>query len=362
LSIQTWISGHRISRIPFSSPLRRLVFPVLLFLSFVLSSCAVEAPAYRTIPSALDIRGEGSRIIWDEWWFTFWLSTIIFVGIMILLGYIIYRRRRSPTDLSSSLAVDMGDPGGMHWIWLGGIALPVVVLSAVLAMSMRSSILLASPPSEEVVTIDVIGHRWWWEVRYPEQGIVTANQIHVPVGQPVRIRVTSADVIHSFWVPQVHPKIDLIPGQVNSIWLQADVPGVYRGICAEFCGLQHARMHLMLVAEAPERFHDWLTHEQGIANIPDDPAVLAGQQVFESSSCVYCHTIRGTSAAGSVGPDLTHFGRRLTIAAGVLENNPGNLGGWILDPQHVKPGSLMPSTSLTGAELQALLAYLSALR
>jgi cytochrome c oxidase subunit II len=335
-----------------------LVAILSLFTLSFLSGCTIEAPAYRNIPSALDIRGEGSRIVWDEWWFTFWLAVVIFIGVMGLLGYIIYSHSRHPTDLG----VDLHDPGGMHWIWLGGIVMPVVVLSAVFVMSMRSTIMMASPPSEEVVTIDVIGHRWWWEVRYPEHGIATANQIHVPVGQPVRINLLSSDVIHSFWVPQVHPKKDAIPGQVNSMWIQADVPGVYRGICAEFCGLQHARMHLMLVAEPAERFHAWLEHAQQPALISDDPMIQAGKFVFETSSCVYCHTIQGTPAVGKVGPDLTHIGSRITLAAGTLENNVGNMGGWILDPQHIKPGSLMPPTALTGEELQALLAYLASLR
>ncbi len=336
-------------------------FPFLIvttLVAFSITGCGVEAPASRTTPSALDVQGEGARIIAVEWWFQFWLATIIFLGILGLLGTIIYRQHRHPLDLS----VDMDDSGGMKWIWIGGIALPVIVLSAVFAFSLRSSMALASPPRQETTTIEVIGHRWWWEVRYPEEGIVTANQIHVPVGQPVRLHVTSADVIHSFWVPQVHGKIDLIPGESNSIWLQADVPGVYRGICSEFCGLQHARMNFMLVAETPERFQEWVEHERRPAVAPESELAQLGQQVFLSSSCVYCHTIRGTPAVGQVGPDLTHLANRLTIAAGTLENTPGNLLGWIVDPQHIKPGNLMPPTHLTGEELQALLAYLGRLQ
>jgi cytochrome c oxidase subunit 2 len=323
----------------------------------LLASC-IEAPASRTTPSMLDVHGVGARIINREWWLLFWVGTLIFLLVVAILGAILIRHRRTPTDLTA----DPHNKGGIRWIWWGGIALPVVVLLFVFLFTVRDIGALAAPPSQETVTITIFGHRWWWEVQYAEEDFTTANQLYIPVGQSVRVNLTSNDVIHSFWVPQLHFKRDLIPGQTNSIWLQADEPGVYRGVCSEYCGLQHAQMEFMVVALAPERYQTVIANESRPAHAPSDDLARAGQEVFLSSSCVYCHTIRGTPAAGELGPDLTHFANRQTLAAGALENNIGNLGGWIMDPQHIKPGSLMPATPLTGQELQALLAYLSSLQ
>jgi cytochrome c oxidase subunit II len=332
----------------------------LAIITVLLSSC-VAAPANRNIPNALDPQGLRGRIIITEWWAQFWMGTAVFLVVIAILGYIIYRQLpgRHHPDLGINLHVP---EKGMIWIWVGGIIVPILVLSVVFGLSVTSMRALASPPEPEEFTIEVIGHRWWWEVRYPELDIVTANEIHIPVGQSVRIELQTNDVIHSFWVPEVMGKVDMIPGQVNARWLQVDTPGIYRGICAEYCGLQHARMHFILVAEPRERFDAWVEHEsQPAASMPEDEMAQAGQEVFLNTSCFFCHQIRGTPARGLVGPDLTHFASRFTLAAGTMENNPGNLGGWILDPQHIKPGALMPPTNLTGEELQALLQYLATL-
>ena len=240
--------------------------------------------------------------------------------------------------------------------------MPLVVLLGVFALTVTDIRALEAPPSAEMAAVRINGHRWWWEVEYPDLGITTANQIYVPVGQAVKIELTSNDVIHSFWVPQLQFKRDLIPGQTNTVWLQADKPGIYRGLCAEYCGLQHAQMNFMVVALYPREYEQWVAHEGSDAAKPSEPLAKAGQQVFLGKGCMYCHTIRGTSAAGWLGPDLTHLASRLTIAGGSLENNTGNLGGWILDPQHIKPGALMPATPLSGQELQELLAYLNGLK
>lgn len=333
---------------------RLLVLGCLLAL---VTGCA-EAPASRTTPSALDAHGAGARIIRQEWWLLFGLGSLIVLLITGILCAILIRQFLS----AQARSVAPHDERGLRWIWYGGIALPVVILLIVFAFSVRNTRLLAAPPSQETLTITLVGHRWWWEVQYPDHGFTTANQLYIPVGQAVRINLTSADVIHSFWVPQLHFKRDLIPGRNNETWLQADEPGVYRGICAEFCGVQHAQMMFMVIALAPERYEAWLKNESQPARVPTDEQARTGQQLFLNTSCVYCHAIRGTPAAGQVGPDLTHLANRLTLAAGTLENNVGNLGGWILDPQHIKPGSLMPATPLTGPELQALLAYLSTLQ
>jgi len=322
----------------------------------LLTSC-VQAPASRNTPSALDVHGAGARIISQQWWLLFSIATLIVLLVTTLLGAILLRHLR----VRRELATDPDATSGLRWVWLGGVALPLVITLLVFASTIRTSWALRAPSKPPTETIKITGHRWWWEVQYPNEGFTTANQLYVPVGQAVQINLTSEDVIHSFWVPQLDFKRDLIPGQMNSLWLQADEPGAYRGLCAEFCGQQHAQMMFMVIALAPDRYRAMVANESKSAIPPNTELARAGQQVFLSSSCVYCHTIRGTPAAGKQGPDLTHLANRLTIAAGALENNVGNLGGWIMDPQHIKPGSSMPATPLTGKELQALLAYLSTL-
>jgi cytochrome c oxidase subunit 2 len=220
----------------------------------------------------------------------------------------------------------------------------------------------ASPGAASSLTIDVIARQWFWDVSYSGHAIRDANEIHLPVGRSVTIRLHSADVIHSLWVPALSQKVDAIPGRTNTVELEADRPGRFIGRCAEFCGLQHAQMRFVVVAQSDEDFAAWLARAEQVPPPPTDPHLIEGQQVFLGSSCVYCHTIAGTNASGTIGPDLTHVGSRLTLAAGTLPNAPGNLAGWIVDPQHVKPGNYMPGSDLQGDELQALLDYLETLR
>jgi cytochrome c oxidase subunit 2 len=208
----------------------------------------------------------------------------------------------------------------------------------------------------------VIGHQWFWEVRYPGTNAVTANEIHIPVGVPVDVIATTDDVIHSFWVPELNRKIDMIPGRENRILLEADRAGRYRGQCAEFCGLQHANMSLYVFADPPARFRAWLANMAKPARAPTTQQQRAGLAVFLSQACSGCHQIRGTEAKGQVGPDLTHLRTRTTIAALTLRNDRGNLGSWILDPQHAKPGNKMPGFNVPGSQLDQLLAYLESLR
>jgi cytochrome c oxidase subunit II len=257
---------------------------------------------------------------------------------------------------------------GQRWILIGGVLMPSVVLAIVFGFTIRSSALTANDVSSSTLTIEVIGRRWWWEVNYPEQAVITANEIHIPVGIPVEMLLRSGDVIHSFWVPQLHGKMDLIPGRDNRLILQADEPGIYRGECAEYCGLQHAKMQFMVIAQDPQDFEQWTIDQSQATSSPTDESIRYGQEVFISAGCVYCHTIRGLDAGDvdrsttDLGPDLTHLASRTTIAAGILDNNRGNLSGWIADPHGIKPGVLMPATPLSGEELQALLTYLQTLR
>jgi cytochrome c oxidase subunit 2 len=306
-------------------------------------------------PSALNARGpDANRIAW-LWWFMFVISAfvIMLVAVLLVVGILprrgrAYRPRETPT-----------------WAWrtvvIGGVVFPVLVLSALWVLTLRD-IRAVSATRNAALTVAVIGHDWWWEVRYPQQGIVTANDIHIPTGQPVKVLLTTNDVLHSFWVPQLAGKTDLIAGKTNVMWLQADRAGTYRGQCAEFCGLQHAHMAFSVIAQAPAGFRAWLEHEGTTPASPAEPDLARGQQVFTGTSCAECHTIRGTGTAGTDGPDLTHFGSRLTIGAGTVPNNRGNLGAWILDSQSIKPGNLMPPIPLSSRDLQALIDYLESLR
>ncbi len=211
-----------------------------------------------------------------------------------------------------------------------------------------------------------MGIQWWWQINYQTSdsslAVTTANEIHIPVGRPVQVRWLSNDVIHSFWVPNLHGKRDFIPSRVNTEWIQADKPGVYRGQCAEFCGLQHAHMIIYVVAEPADKFKAWYDRQLQPAVQPSDPVTQRGQQVFMNNACVYCHQIRGTDAAGQNGPDLTHFGSRLGIAANTVPNTPGNLGGWIADPQSTKPGNHMATIAVKSADMQPLINYLESLK
>jgi len=212
------------------------------------------------------------------------------------------------------------------------------------------------------MTIRVIGHQWFWEVRYPGSTAVTANEIHIPVGTRVNVIATTGDVIHSFWVPQLNRKIDMIPAHPNRILLEADKAGRYRGQCAEFCGMQHAHMSMYVFADPPARFRAWLAHNAAPRRPPSTPLARHGEQVFLQQACASCHTIRGTTAQADVGPDLTHVGERTSLAALTIPNTRADMLRWLSDPQHVKPGNRMPRLGLTGADFNALADYLEGLK
>ncbi len=290
-----------------------------------------------------------------------WVGGAVWVLVVALLLIALFRQRGEEPLEALSLTAQQS-LGARAWIIGGGIVMPVVVLLGLIILTVGAlRLMAATTPSDEVV-IEVIGHQWWWEVRYLNQNVITANELHLPVGQPLEIKLTSVDVIHSFWVPELHGKFDLIPGRTNRFVLQADQPGEYRGQCAEFCGLQHAKMAILVVAQAPEDFMAWLDQQAQPAPQPTEPAALAGRQIFLESACRECHTIRGVSASNGAGPDLTHLAGRRTLAAGTRLNTPEHLAEWISAPQAVKPGNLMPETSLTPEELSSLLAYLESLK
>jgi cytochrome c oxidase subunit II len=305
-------------------------------------------------PSTLSPQGPAATRIANLWWFLLVLGTLVFLVVLVFLFFALFGRKRED-DATNSMRK------GSRIVLYGGIIGPAVVLLVVFGFTVATLNALSMPEISQEYAVHVIGRQWWWEVRYPHQQIETANEIHIPAGQPVRIVLSSDDVIHSFWVPELHGKLDLVPGMTNEFWLQADRPGVYLGECAEFCGIQHAKMRFLIIAQPPEGFASWVEAQRLPARQPDDSLALRGQQVFLNSTCAYCHTVAGTQATGKLGPNLTHLASRQTLAAASVPNNRGNLGGWIIDPQHIKPGNLMPPTSLTGSDLQALLAYLATL-
>jgi cytochrome c oxidase subunit 2 len=282
----------------------------------------------------------------------FWIASGVFCVVIGMLLYGIFRRRK--TEHVDKRSADTA-------VILLGIVAPTIILVTVFVVSLRDLDAVSSPAKTQAMVVDVIGHDWWWEVRYPEQQVETANEIHIPTGRPVLLHLSTGDVIHSFWVPQLSQKMDMIPGKVNRLLLQADRSGIYRGQCAEFCGLEHARMSFLVIADPPSKFDAWIAREsQPIASASGSAA--RGQQVFLHSTCISCHAIAGTSARATDGPDLTHFGSRRTIAANAVPNTRGNLTAWIEDPQGIKPGALMPPAVLEPDQLHDVVTFLEELR
>jgi cytochrome c oxidase subunit 2 len=292
-------------------------------------------------------------------WWVMMIGAWIGFALIVFLLFLGWWRRNKP-----DLPFGRGDRTAVGLIVGLGVGLPIVVLSALFVWAdifvINST--AAPKPGTTRLTVEIVGHQWWWEARYPGTKAVTANEIHIPAGVPVRLVGTTQDVIHSFWVPELNRKIDLIPGRRNTILLDAEHPGVYRGQCAEFCGLQHAHMSFLVYADPPARFRAWLDAQAAPARPPTSALARSGRDVFLSEPCADCHQIRGTSAGGLVGPDLTHLASRSTIAANTLPNTPADLSRWIDDPQGVKPGVLMPSVKLSAGQLKALVAYLDGLR
>lgn len=301
----------------------------------------------------LEAGGSAAAEINRLWWLMFGIGTVVYVIVMGYLLLALFRRRPSARE---------GTPreGSRFVLWAGGI-IPAVILVFTFGAVVYTLNALRTPDIREELTIEVIGHQFWWEVRYPNMDVITANEIHIPVDEPVWVEMTSADVIHSFWVPELHGKLDLVPGRVTSFWLDANKADTYYGQCAELCGVQHANMQFLVIAEEREQFESWVEEQRLPATIPEEETVLEGWAIFRSAGCASCHAIDGTSASGNIGPNLTHLASRETLAAATIPNTRGHLGGWIINPQEIKPGNQMPPTNLSGQELQALLTFLETL-
>jgi cytochrome c oxidase subunit 2 len=285
------------------------------------------------------------------------------VWVLVVAVLLVALARRTPR--AEPLMLDLRTQERMRIVVAGSVAVTVVVISVFTLASYAATRMLSVAGGDELM-VSVRGSQWWWDVTYlgarPDETFKTANEIHIPINRTIRIQLQATDVIHSFWVPSLAGKQDLIPGRSNDIRFSATRAGIYRGQCAEFCGLQHARMAMIVVAHEPDAFEAWRQSQSKTAIEPAGAEEQAGQQLFISKACSACHTVRGTAAAGTTGPDLTHVGSRRTIAAGVFETTRGSLAAWIADPQTIKPGNNMPPVPLTADELHAVSAYMAGLK
>jgi cytochrome c oxidase subunit 2 len=306
--------------------------------------------------NALDPQSPQARAIYDLGI----VSTIVFLLIFVVVAggivYAIFRFRAregepEPKQFAGSQKVEI--------IWT---VIPFLIVVFLFVLTLRG-MNRADPPAAPSPDLVVTGHQFWWEAQYPMSGAVTANEIHIPVGKPLSVRLDSKDVLHEFWVPELARKMTTVPGQPNHIWLQADKPGVYIGTCSEFCGTQHAWMRILVVAEEPSKFEEWERAQLQPGQAPTSDVATKGLALFQTSTCINCHAIRGiTGADAHVAPDLTHVASRRQLAAGIMENSPANMRRWLKNPQHIKPGALMPDYNFTRQELDQLAAYLETLR
>ncbi len=314
--------------------------------------------------SFFDPTSPQARAVAHLWWWMLGVGGAVWLGVAAIGIYAAFARRghRESDDL---LHVAPETHRRLERVVTGAGVVTVLILLVFLVYDFSVGRALAQHP-QRGLTIDITGHQWWWEVLYenpdPSRQLVTANEIHVPVGVPVQLKLRARDVIHSFWAPNLNGKRDLIPGYMSAMWFTADTPGVYRGQCAEFCGLQHAKMAFFVVADPRPKFDAWLAAASQSHQTPTDSALLYGQNVFMSSGCAVCHTISGTQAQATVGPNLSHLKSRATIAGGTLANTRENLMGWITNPQAIKPGVIMPAIPLKPDQLTALVAYLETLK
>jgi cytochrome c oxidase subunit 2 len=305
-----------------------------------------------------------ARAVAGLWWWMFGIGLVVWLGVSALALYAALAGR-GQREADGLMHVPAETHRRLERVVAGGIILTIFILTFFLVYDFGVGRLLAEHPNQ-ALTIDVIGHQWWWEAHYedptPSNRAAAVNEIHVPVGEQIQFKLLSVDVIHSFWAPNMNGKRDLIPGYEGTLWFRADTPGIYRGQCAEFCGLQHAKMAFYIIAEPRAQFAAWLAAGATPANPPSDSTTLRGQQVFLGSGCAMCHTIGGTPAKATVGPDLTHFKSRKTIAAGTLANTRENVTRWVMNPAAIKPGVRMPALPFTRDDLHALVSYLEILK
>ncbi len=306
--------------------------------------------------SALDPQSPQARVIGGVGV----ISTIIFVLIFVIVtGAIVYALVRFRGRDGEPDPKQVADNRKVEIIWT---TIPFLIVAFLFGLTIHA-MNLADPPPPPSPDLIVTGHQFWWQANYPASGVVIANEIHIPAGKPLSVRLDSKDVLHEFWVPKLNRKLTTVPGQNNHLWLQADKPGEYLGTCSEFCGMQHAWMRIVVVAEEPAKFEQWQQAQLQPSQTPKSDAAVKGRALFQTSTCINCHAIRGvTGADAGVAPDLTHVASRKQLGAGILENTSANMRLWLKSPQHIKPGALMPDFTLTDEQLDQLAEYLSSLR
>jgi cytochrome c oxidase subunit II len=324
----------------------RAVAPVVVGASAV-GGCGTE-----TTPSSLDPAGPESRSLETLWWVLLGMATAVFVVVLALIVWAALSRRHETNP---------GRWSDTRLIVVGGIVLPAIVLAVVGVLTVSHIADVRAEPGSDALQVEVVGHDWWWEVRYPDLDITSANEIHLPVDRDIEVTLRSDDVIHSLWIPQLGGKTDLVPGQTNHMRLRADRAGTFTATCAEFCGLQHTKMLFFAIAQSPRDFDHWVEAHR-VTPAPVGAAEGRGSGVFERQACGACHAVAGTDAPGGRGPDLTDVGSRHRIGAGVLENTAAGLARWITDNQQVKEGNLMPDYPMAQSDLDDLVAYLQSLR
>jgi cytochrome c oxidase subunit 2 len=314
----------------------------------VVGCSAIGAPEWRTLHPISDFGGETLDVYEDLLWWTGGIFVV--VELLLLYALIRFRRRKGDSIVPSQVH-------GFTALEIGWTLIPAAILFFIAIPTVRAIFLVQGPPPNTPLEITVIGHQWWWEFQYPELDIVTANELHVPVGRTTNLTLTSADVIHSFWVPRIGGKRDLNPGRENRLWFTPTETGAYYGQCAELCGTSHANMRMRVMVDDSATFAEWVESMQRPAS-PDS----AGAMTFLISGCAACHTIAGTVAQGKVGPNLTNVGRRTTLAAGMIPNTPETMARWLSSPDSVKPGALMPDLNLDEQRLRDLVQFLEELR
>ena len=344
----------------------------LVVILFLFSSCTPDH-----LQSTFDTSGPVAESQLTLFYWIFWAAVVVFVVVVGALLYTVIRYRRKPGD---------ADPEQIHghtlieiaWTIIPAIVLAIVAVPTVITIFYNANSPL--PTEEGGMTVEVVANQWWWKFTYlndaanPDDDLVTSNELHIPVGEVVNIKLDSRDVLHSFWIPKLAGKVDIIPNQQNTMWIQADKEGVYLGQCAEFCGVAHALMRFVVVAESKEEFNDWMASQLTPGIVPVEPLALEGMELFESSDaqCWSCHKVRGSKKSrGTKGPDLTHLASRTHIAAGITENTQENLRAWLHDADSIKPGNLMstgaaifidPDKRLSEKQVDALVAYLRNLK
>lgn len=322
---------------------------LLAILSLALTSCSATDPQ-----NTLAAAGVVAKKQQDLFWIVFWWAVGVFVVVELLLLFVVLRFRQRPHQ---------GIPTQTHGstrLEIAWTLAPALVLVSIGIPTVSTIWDLAAPPAV-AMQVKVVGHQFWWEFQYPDLGIVTANDLHIPVGETVSFTLETGDVIHSFWVPKLAGKQDMVPTHSNALWLRADSPGMYYGQCAELCGIQHAQMRFRVIAQPRSEFEAWAKAQR------TPPAVASGEaargaQVFATTACIACHAIEGTPGVSKTGPNLTHFGSRTTFAGAVLQNTPEDIAKWLRNPQAVKEGALMPNLNLNEDQISGLVAYLQSLK